>query len=66
MACSKELRIPKPWLNYHDDIINEPIDPELFSQDELIAWLKDVDLIGEKSDVENFISSVRQQGGKMF
>ena len=59
MACSKELRIPKPWLNYHDDIINEPIDPELFSQDELIAWLKDVDLISEKSGVENLISSVR-------
>ena len=59
MACSKELRVPKPWLKYHDDINNEPIDPELFSQDEVIAWLKNVDLCRKKSSVEKLISNLR-------
>ena len=59
MACSTELRIPKPWLKYHDDIKNEPIDSELLSQDELFAWLKDLELSREKSSVENLIFSLR-------
>jgi hypothetical protein len=55
MACSKELRIPKPWLKYHDEIAKEPVDPKLFSLDKLCAWLKDLDLCHSKSDVAKYV-----------
>ena len=59
MACSKELRIPKPWLQYHDDIKNEPIDPELFTQEKVFALLKNLGLCNDKSSVEKYVLNVK-------
>ena len=36
MACSKELRVPKEWSKYHHDLVNEAVNPELFSEEELV------------------------------
>ena len=55
MACSKELRIPKQWIKYHNEIVKEPIDPNLFSLDKLCAWLKELDLCHNKPDIEKYV-----------
>jgi hypothetical protein len=59
MACSKELRIPKQWLKYHDDIVKEPVDPKLFSQDALCAWLKDLELCHNESTIAKYVQTTK-------
>ncbi|CAB4043269.1 Hypothetical predicted protein, partial [Paramuricea clavata] len=59
MACSKELRVPKEWNKYHEDIVNESVDPELFSEDELFSWLEELDLSHNKSEVAKYVHGVR-------
>ena len=59
MACSKELRVPKGWNKYHKDIVNESVDPELFSEDELFSWLEELDLSHNKSEVAEYVRSIR-------
>ena len=59
MACSKELRVPKEWKKYHADIENESVDTELFSEDELFSWLEELDLSHNKSEVAEYVRSVK-------
>ena len=59
MACSKQLRVPKQWLKYHDDIVKEPVDPKLFSEDELCVWLKDLDLCHNKSVIAKYVQTTK-------
>ena len=55
MVCSKELRIPKQWIKYHNEIVKEPIDSNLFSLDKLCAWLKELDLCHNKLNIEKYV-----------
>ena len=59
MACSKELRVPKEWSEYHHDLVNEAMNPELFSQDELINLIIALGLSDCEVKAKKFFDSVR-------
>jgi hypothetical protein len=59
MACSKELRVPKEWSKYHHDLVNEAINPELFSEDELIDLIITLGLSDSKVKTKKFFDSCR-------
>ena len=59
MACSKELRVPKEWTKYHHDLVNETINPELFSEEELVNLVITLGVSDSKVKVKKFFDSVR-------
>ena len=59
MASSKELRVPKEWSKYHHDLVDESINPELFSEDELINLIIALGLSDSKVKTKKFFDSCR-------
>ena len=53
------MRVPQEWSKYHTDIVNESVDPELFSEDEVFSWLDELDLSHNKSEVAKHVQNVR-------
>ena len=49
MACSKELRIPREWSKHHHDIVKESVDPELYSDQEVVDLCISIGLCDEST-----------------